>query len=338
MTKKINFTKMAIVVILTVLIWVWADRAKTEEFTITGAVIKVDTSADPKLWMSIKNSDTATIDNIVLEGSTSNVDKARREIRDRKLEFEFFLNPQQFPELQEEGVHSISLTDFLRTSALIRQLGLSVKSCIPSRIDVQMQKLEEKQLNIECFDDKGVLLKPETIEPPKAAVFVPSDWTDSARVVLTSAEINQAKSAAISKQPFIRLPDGQIKTSADSVKVKLSSNERLLPEYTLKRPRIGFVLGQNLVGKYTVELLNPQNVYLLTIRATPEARDVYEGQLYQILLYIADDDAKKPGEEQERKVDYNFPKQFVENGEIQLKGEPVPARFKLVPITTNPPT
>lgn len=338
MSKKFSFTKMAIVVILTILIWVWADRAKTEEFPITDAVIRVDTSAAPRLWLSIKNSDMTTVDRVVLEGSTSSVDNAQRERRDQKLKFEFFLNPQQFPELQETGVHSISLTEFFRKSQLIRQLGLSVKSCVPARVDVQVQKLVEKELNIECFDDKGVLLKPETLEPAKATIFVPQDWSGNARVELTGAEINQAKSTAIIKQPFVKLPDGQIKTSADSVKVKLSSAERPLPEYTIKRPTIGFVLSPNLVGKYNVELINPQEVSVLTIRATAEAKDFYERQEYQILLYISDSDTQNPGTEKKRRVDYNFPSQFVESDEIQLKGEPVEARFKLTPITTAPPT
>ncbi len=338
MSKKFNPTKILLVAILTVLIWVWADRAKTEEFTITAAVIKVDTSADPRLWLSIKNSGTVVVDSIVLEGSTSSVDRARQEIRDQKLEFEFYLNPQEFPELQVAGIHSISLADFFRKSQLIRRLGLSVKSCVPSVIDVQVQKLEEKQLSVDCFDDKGVLLKPETIEPPKAAVFVPPGWTSNARIELNGAEINQAKSELITKRPFVKLNDGQIKESADSVKVKLSSAEKVLPEYTLKRPTIGFVLSPNLVGKYNVELLNQQEISVINIRATTEARSAFEQQTYQILIYISDSDTQNPGDEKKRKVDYNFPKQFVENGEILLKGEPAEARFRLVPISTAPPT
>jgi hypothetical protein len=83
-------------------------------------------------------------------------------------------------------------------------------------------------------------------------------------------------------------------------------------------------------------------VAVVNISATAEAKDVYEQQEYQILLYISDNDmqpaAGGPGAEKKRKVDYNFPKQFVEKGEIQLKGEPVEARFKLVPIATSQPT
>ena len=338
MTKRFRLGKLAIVAVLTILIWVWADRAKTEEFSITNAFIRVDTSADPRLWISITNKATTTVSKIVLEGSSSSIDKAQRDIREKNIAFEFFLNPQQFPELLEAGQHSIGLAEFFRKNPLIRQLGLSVKSCVPPRVDIQVQKLVERELNVDCFDEKGEALRTETIEPAKAAIPVPNDWTANARIELTGAEINQAKSVFVTKQPFIKLSDGQIKVSADSVKVRLSPAERVLPEYTLKRPTIGFVLSPNLIGKYNVELLNPQEVSVINIRATTEARSAFEQQTYQILLYISDNDTQNPSEEKKRKVDYNFPKQFVENGEIQLKGEPVEARFKLVPITSNPPT
>ena len=335
MSKKFNPTKMLIVAVLTVLIWVWADRAKTMEFPITAAVIKVDTSADQRLWLNINNSGTFVVDSIVLEGSTSSVDKAQREIRSKKPE-EFFLNPQEFPALQDAGVHSISLADFFRKSQFISRLGLSVKSCEPSTIDVHVQKLVETQLGIDCFDEKGILLKPQSLEPSKVSIFAPQDWIGNARIELTGSEINQAKSEFITKQPFINLGGGQIKLSTDSVKIRLSPTEKVLPEYPLKRPTIGFVLSPNLVGKYNVELLNQQEISVINIRATTEAGSAFEQQIYQILIYINDSDTQNPGEEKKRKVDYNFPKQFVENGEIQLRGEPAEARFKLAPITTPP--
>jgi hypothetical protein len=337
MTKKISPGKMLIVAVLTVLIWVWADRAKTEEFVVTNAVIRVDTSADPMLWISINNKTATAINKIVLEGSSSKIDKAQREQRENKLIFEFFLNPQQFSELQEAGTHSLNLAEFFRKESVIKQLGLSVKGCEPAKLDVQVKKLVEKQLNVECIDESGALRKVETAEPAKVTILVPDDWTGDAKIKLTAVEINQAKSTAISKTAYIELPDGQTRSSATAVKVKLPAAEKSLPEYSIKKPTVGFVLSPNLIGKYNVELLNPQEVSVVNIRATAEAKDVYEQQEYQILLYISDNDIQNPGQDMKRKVDYNFPRQFVRSDEIQLKGEPVEARFRLVPITTGQP-
>jgi hypothetical protein len=344
MTKKISPGKILVVAVLTILIWVWADRAKTEEFTVINAIIKVDTSTDPSLWISINNKTIAAVNKIVLEGSSSKIDKAQKEQRDNRLVFEFFLNPQSISggELQEAGLHSLNLSEFFRKSQLIKQLGLSVKSCEPTRLDVQVKKLVEKQLKVECIDESGTLRKFETIEPSNITILVPEDWTGNAKIKLTAAEINQAKQSAISKTTYIELPDGQTRSSTTAVKVKLAATEKNQPEYSIKKPTVGFVLSPNLIGKYTVELLNPQEVAVVNISATAEAKEFFEQQEYQILLYISDNDmqpaAGGPGAEKKRKVDYNFPKQFVEKGEIQLKGEPVEARFKLVPIATSQPT
>jgi hypothetical protein len=341
MKNKFNLGKILIVAVLTVLIWVWADRAKTDEFIVTGAIIRVDTSADPRLWISINNRPIAAVEKIVLEGPSSKTDLAQRQQRDNKLIFEFFLNPQQLPELQEAGTHSLNLTEFFRKSAMIKQLGLSVKSCQPARLDVLVKKLVEKQLNVECIDENGTVRKVETIEPAKVTIPVPDDWTGNAKIKLTAVEINQAKSAAITKTAYIELPDGQTRSSPDSsgVKIKLPATEKSLPEYSIKKPTIGFVLSPNLIGKYNVELLNPQEVSVINIRATAEAKDAYEQQEYQIMVYISDSDIPTAGQssvEKKRKVDYNFPRQFVRSDEIQLKGEPVEAKFKLVPITAGP--
>lgn len=340
MTKKISPGKILIVVILTILIWVWADRAKTEEFTVTNAIVKVDTSADPRLWISINNKTIAAVNKMVLEGSSSKIDKAQKDRQENKLVFEFFLNPQQLPELQEAGLHSLNLAEFFRKSQLIKQLGLSVKSCEPARLDVQVKKLVDMQLNVECIDESGALQEIETIDPDKVDVYVPEDWTGNAKIKLTAAEISQAKSSAITKSAYIELlPDGQTRSSARSVNVKLASTGKSLPEYSIKKPTVGFVLSQNLTGKcYDIAILNPQEVAVVNIKATKEAKDAYEQQKFQILLYISDDDIQEPGAEKKRKVDYNFPRQFVEKGEIQLKGDPVEARFKLVPVPTGQPT
>ena len=47
--KRVNLGKIAIVIFITVLIWVWADLRKTEEFSVTGATIDVARSTNQNL-------------------------------------------------------------------------------------------------------------------------------------------------------------------------------------------------------------------------------------------------------------------------------------------------
>src|SRR4030042_322329 len=107
MVKKIKFGKILVVVILTVLIWVWADWAKTEDYTISDVIISVDKSVDPKLWIQIDGNSAAVMKKIVFEGSLSTIEEAKRKVRERPGGFEFFLDPQEEQILTEPGEHSL---------------------------------------------------------------------------------------------------------------------------------------------------------------------------------------------------------------------------------------
>ncbi|UCC23471.1 MAG: hypothetical protein JSW23_05305, partial [Planctomycetota bacterium] len=65
--RKINSGKILVVVFITVLIWVWADLALDEELPDKPAVIVIDESATPKLWVSFNQNRTADI-KITLSG------------------------------------------------------------------------------------------------------------------------------------------------------------------------------------------------------------------------------------------------------------------------------
>jgi hypothetical protein len=63
MAKKIKYSKITIVIFLTVLIWVWADLALDETLPEKSAVVVVDESVDPKLWISFDKSPSANKNN-----------------------------------------------------------------------------------------------------------------------------------------------------------------------------------------------------------------------------------------------------------------------------------
>jgi hypothetical protein len=70
----------------------------------------------------------------------------------------------------------------------------------------------------------------------------------------------------------------------------------------------------------------------ITVRATNDAKQAYENQqLPHMTLYIFDNDVKQGQESLRKAVHYNFPREFVSTGEIELVGEPAIAEFKLIP-------
>ena len=83
---------------------------------------------------------------------------------------------------------------------------------------------------------------------------------------------------------------------------------------------------------YRVEVGNLNEVIgSIAIKATPEAKQVYENMRYHVILEIDDEDVKVP--EPRREVKYNFPPKYVREGKIELDQAPVTAQFTLTPVT-----
>jgi len=341
MVRKINYGKIVVVVFLTVLIWVWADLAKTEEFAVPNATINVAEAANPFLWVSFANKPSASINEVVLKGPASKISEVRRKVNDGslKLEFSFYAAKEG---MIESGQHVLDVLGLLKKSDQVRGLGLTVESCEPNILDVQVVKLVNKLLTVECFDENRTHLKAQSIEPVKVEMAVPDDWEGAklvAAVRLRAAEIEQARLSPIEKRPYIELAGGQRREAATTVRITMPPAEDQLTDYTITAPTLGITLSPTLQGKYRVEITNLTEVLgVITIRATSEAKRAYEQQqLPSMTLYILDDDVKKAAVEQRRKVLYNFPQEFVRTGEIELKNpqQPAEARFKLTPLPAS---
>lgn len=301
---------------------------------VSDATIIVAKSS-PSLWVSFSDEPSISIDKIELKGPASKITNISRKIKDRSPSFEFFLNAEQ-EGMTEPGEHSLDVHNFLRKSDQIKQFGLTVESCEPTKLTVNVVELLKKSLTIQCFDLNGNSLKTESVEPQKIDMFVPGDWAGeklTAEVRLMPGEIERARTMPIEKKPYIELAPGQIREAATAVNIKMSAEEDPLKSYPITTARLGYCLSENLQGKYKVALDNLNEVIgNIAIRATPKAKQAYEGMRYQVILEIDDEDAKS--KEPQRRVVYNFPQEFVRKGEIMLDQhqQPVPARFKLIPL------
>jgi len=338
MVKKPNYGKIVAVVLITLLIWVWADLALDEEFSVSGGTISVAKSTRPNLWVSFNEESSVSIDKIVLKGPASKVADAKRKLKEGSLVLEFFLDPEQ--EQAMISPKELSVITFLKQSDKIRQLGLTVKSCDPNRLTVNVVELVEKSLVVKCVDESQNPVKTATIEPTHVTMFVPADWEGTkleAKVSLTRSEINQAKLSAIEKVPYIILPDSQTRKTAKTVKITTPPEEELLGDYSITTATLGITLSTNLQGKYSVIVNNLEEVIsAITIRATPDAKRAYEKMPYQVILEIDDEDARAQ-EPLRRELLYNFPPEYDRRDEIMLNQQPVTARFKLIPSVSEQP-
>ena len=329
MAKKIKFSKITIVVFITVLIWVWADLALDETLPEKTAVVVVDESVDPKLWISFDKSPSANI-KITLSGPHAAVTTMDMELRKGLKPLEFVFNAVQ-EQMDKPGTHSLKLLEFLQKDRQLRRRGLKVESCDPNVLSVNVVELFKKSLAVECFDMSGNPLKAQSIEPSKVDAFVPADSRLTAKIRLTKAEIEQARKAPMKKIPNVELAAEHIRESSTAVTIKLAPEEDPLTSQRIDNATLVIAMSPTLLAQYYAEITNLPTVYYITVRATNVAKQAYENQqLPHMTLYIFDDDIKEGQKGLRRAVHYNFPEKYVRTGEIELVGEPTQAEFKLI--------
>ena len=338
MIRKPKFGKVAIVVFITVLIWVWADLALDEELTVSTATISIVRS-NPKLWVSFDDASFVPVEEMVLKGPLRKIAEMSKKLEEGQgLKIDFDAAKEK---MNEPGSYSLTLLPFLQRDKEINRLGLKVESCKPEVLPVRVVGFVNRRLDIQCVDENQNPLSQAVVEPAQVDMLVPEDWGQEKRVaevLLTRREIEQARVSPVEKTPYIRLAAGQTRQAPQSVIVKLPPEPDRLANYTITAPTISIALSPSLQRKYSVEITNLEEVLSpIAIKATPEAERAYRLQPFpRMTLYILDEDTKNRTVEQSKKVVYNFPPEFVRKGEIELENpqQPAEAKFKLIPISS----
>ena len=216
MIGRFRLRKILATVILTVLIWVWADMALDEELAVSNVKISVAKSAPPAMWITFSGQPSIMLDKIVLKGSARKMADVRQRINDGRFVREFYFDPEH-EKMTTPGDHLLNVAQFLKGADKILQLGITVASADPNTITVGIVELQKKQAPVKCFDDNQNPLKVAGIEPAVVEAFVPADREGAAleaKVVLNKREIEQARLSAVEKTPFVELTAGQIREAA----------------------------------------------------------------------------------------------------------------------------
>jgi len=346
MTRRLRLRKVLATVILTLLIWVWADLALDEQLSVSNVRVSVAKSVNPALWVTLgetkagKLQSMITLEKVILKGSARKITDTRQRINDGRFSREFYFDPEH-EKITAPGDHLLNVARFLNDADRIMQLGLSVTEADPNTITVSIVELQKKQVVVKCFDENQNPLKVASVEPASVEAYVPAEREGAAleaKVVLNKREIEQARLAAVEKTPVVELAQGQTREAAVAVKITLPKEQQRLQEYLVTSVRLGFSLSANIQGKYKVELVNPDALMgTVAIRATPEAKRAYDNMRYNVILEIDDSDRGNPGAELRRDLVYNFPQEFVRSDEIMLNQNPVQARFKLMSLAAEAP-
>ncbi len=193
--------------------------------------------------------------------------------------------------------------------------------------------MKKQWITVQCLDENKVPLTTSQIEPQSVEMYVRDGWTGKATVILTESARENARKSSIEEKPFIELAPGNRRYSKDSVTIKLPVTEHPLEDRVLNL-RIGYIFSQDRQGKYTVELLNESRLRTLKFKASERAFKAYEKMPYRMLVEIRDSDINESLSIR-LPVIYNFPHEFVRNGEIELTGSPEEAELKFIPVAAK---
>jgi hypothetical protein len=328
--------KTAAVLILTLLIWMGSYLALEKDITKTATL---DILSSRSLLVTFVNAERPVEITLKLKGPAAKITQLEKMLQsddpDKKEKFDFYFDAEEDGKA-EPGKHFIDVPKLLRKTARIRNYNLTIESCKPSIVEINVEKLVKKTLTVQCIDkDTGAKLVAKNITPsPTVEMYVRDSWTDAdlkAKVVLSPEQIVKAKQTYVTIQPFIELAPGEQPRYADYHNITLPSTT--LPPQSLQ-PSIGYICSENILKKYDIELLNEKDLTTATnFRATAEAWEEYKKTRPQLLIPISEIEPGKPVE-----VIYNFPPQYVRNGEIEL-AEPdkvEKAKFKLVQKILQP--
>jgi hypothetical protein len=328
MFKKVKLGKVLAVIFLTVLVWVWADLASDEQDSVSSATISIAPSNPQDLWVSFDGGSSVSIREIILKGPAARMAEVKAIVKQEgRLKFEFDVVKE---DMDEPGQHQLQLLPLLRNDSQIKQLGVKVESCKPESVPFNVTKLvKTSDVEVQCVDKSGSLINAR-IDPPRIEMLLPEGWRRVATVQLSPAEITQAKGSDVHVKPYVRLADDRTVTAEQNVAVTIPADE-LLPEEQIK-PWLGIALSPSLQGKYRVDFQSIHGLVApFNIRATAEAKSLYAGQTYQLMLEIRDGD-EDYDDYQPRQLKHCFPEDALRKGEIEA-AQPAPtAHFKLIPL------
>ena len=325
--------KAILVIFITCLIWVWADLSLDEGLdnqTITITASK----ANPRLWVTLEGRGEIQV-KADLRGPVAKVRELSKKIESGKEKLEAVFDAEQ-QNMGTAGEYVVQdLRKFLSEGKKIREYGLAVKAARPDKLQrIKVVELTEKALPIKCVDETDTEIAGARITPDAVTMLAPGQLTEARVKIAGLAEKKQARGGAIDKKPYIELASGEARYADMTVKVELPATQEDMKQYTINGT-LGFIFSANLAGGYKVEFIKRPEIGSIPIIATEEAKAAYEEKGFEVLLEIQDDDVGKP--EVSRQIIYNFPVKYVREDKIRLKGDPVEAKFRLVPVDGNQP-
>jgi len=328
-----------VVILLSCLIWVAAERAVTKEAT-TEITLELPTGPKELMVQYLDDQDNPLPQlrqnfKITVEGPAGKIQAVREEFLST-----ITLDVQELGYVPPEGKKSydyrILVTTLLKGRLYSKDQQsdnyLLVTESEPQTAHFRVTKLTMHSLAIKVFNQDGLEMVPEKIEPKTLDAYVPEEGIPlEARLDLTENQRLQAVQAEITVNAKVNLPH---RIMEYPVKIKLSKETNLLPEYEIRPPRLYISKPLSLEGKYKViiDAKELEEYKVIKFRAALADQDKYINAPKHLVLNIFEEDLNKPDLKSARPPEYYLPEEEYGRIEILNKTQ-YPIKFHLEKIT-----
>ena len=335
---KSKLTTAILVVCLSALIWVFAERKVTKTGRLTVEIKLISTQPDllVRYLDSQGNPTQLTTQRVTLtmEGPTGRIQSIEQGMHlSVSLDMAKLL-PEDPTDTQPQN-HTVQIVkDLLNGVLQIKDDFLSVTIAEPPNLDVQVIKLLEKTIPVKIYNhNQTELLKVQTLEPSEIKAYVIENQPTEAHVRLTNEQQLQARKDPVTAKALVTLPLSDRIQSFD-VKISLPQQGSTWQEAVIPTPRVGFVFPLSMIGKFNVVIddLSQLKEPIKFRGSSASAITDYRNSQYHLFLEIHEGD--KPPEPIFRRWRYNLP----DRNDINITEQNSSLiQFHLVPVQKEDP-
>ena len=305
-----------VVILLSCLIWVFAERESTQNIDVELA-IELPTQPDNLLVQFLDEQDNLIPDSqktvkLTVKGPTRRIlEVSEKYVKSKILDITRFGTDLGNTQTQNRWIQVMAVLEG-KLDSRDGKSYLQVVNTEPESLYLRLTKLTQQPLPIKVYDQDNVELIPQSISPATINAYVPEGKPVEARVNLTEAQRSQAAQAEITVTAMVTLPH---RVSDFPVRLTLHKGELL--KLDIRSPRLVIDKPYSMEGKYNVviEDITQLDDYKIQCRGTPEDLEKYNNSDVHLILKISEDDLKISSLKFNRPLIYYLPEEY---GRIEI--------------------
>ena len=331
--KSGDFTRsLPVVVILTLLIWIYAERAQNRDDSVT-AVLSI-VASDPNLSAATLDAGDGRVA-VSVNGPRGQIDALKTRIESASIDGKLRVT---LPAADSSaGDKTLDLTRVLNDAPLFANSGVTVTKTSPAQVRVSVEPVVSRNVTVVVPSDLSVTLLSQNFDPAKIAVRGPASAVnrefngDSPTIAVNAAQLREAAAGGSRSIDIALTPpvDPLITLGVKQVRMTFEVGSTVL-DVTV--PSVGILIERPLGddGKSKVVMKRGPVITNVQLRGPANLVNKYVGdqpetKLQAVLPVTQDDDGKT-----DLHRDVLFP--YRERG-VEVVGGPYTVGFDVIDLT-----